>query len=66
MTDWISIGEPYKDYLISGDAQAANFGYSVRHQSWYLTHQVLLIMPNNTCLEWSAIPKLKFAVTMKN
>lgn len=51
MNDWSSIGEPYKDYLISGDAQTLNIGYSLHRRTWHPAYQVILVMPNNTCLE---------------
>ena len=51
MNDWSGIGEPYKDYLISGDAQTLNIGYSLHRRTWHPAYQVILVMPNNTCLE---------------
>jgi hypothetical protein len=51
MTDWTSVGWPYKGYFIDGDAQPAYFGFSLHQQSWHPTAQVLLIMPDNTVLQ---------------
>lgn len=51
MSEWNTLGVPYKGYFIDGGAHPAYFGYSLHRQSWHPIAEVLLIRPDNTCLQ---------------